>query len=82
MYENLFACENPEEGNDFTLNINKDSLITLKNCKAEKAIESAKVGESYQFMRIGYFTPDCNNFSKENLVFNRSVSLKDSFKKK
>ncbi len=82
MYENLFTCENPEEGNDFTLNINKDSLITLKNCKAEKAIESAKVGESYQFMRIGYFTPDCNNFSKENLVFNRSVSLKDSFKKK
>lgn len=82
MYENLFTCENPEEGSDFTLNINKNSLVTLKNCKAEKAVASAKIGESYQFMRIGYFTPDCNNFSKENLVFNRSVSLKDSFKKK
>ena len=46
----------------------------------ERALAAAKAPESYQFMRLGYFCPDSKDSSPEHLVFNRSVSLKDSFK--
>ena len=81
IYDNLFTLENPESENDFLSCINKESLHQLSDCIAESEIQNAKVGDSYQFMRIGYFTPDSKHFSTENLVFNKSVGLKDSFKK-
>ena len=82
LYENLFNCENPEQNEDLMATLNENSLEVKKNCKAEENIKAAKIGDSYQFMRIGYFCPDCKNFSENNLVFNKSVGLKDGFKKK
>jgi glutaminyl-tRNA synthetase len=46
----------------------------------ETSLRDAKPGEAFQFIRLGYFTPDSKDSTKDNLVFNRSVSLKDSFK--
>ena len=82
LYENLFSCENPEESENLTDSINKSSLKTIKTAKAEENIKFAKIGDCFQFMRIGYFSPDCKYFEKGNLVFNRSVGLKDGFKNK
>ena len=81
IYDNLFNLENPESEADFISSINKESFRQIKNSLAEAQIEDAQVGDSYQFMRIGYFTPDLKNFSQNNFVFNKSVGLKDSFKK-
>ncbi len=83
LYDRLFKTENPdlvEEGHDFTENLNKDSLkIVTGYC--EKYIETFKVGEKIQFERLGYFCvdPDSNH---EKIVFNRIVTLKDSWTKK
>jgi glutaminyl-tRNA synthetase len=52
----------------------------LTGCKLEASLANAKAPSSYQFMRLGYFCPDSRDSSAEHLVFNRSVSLKDSFK--
>ena len=79
IYDNLFAVENPEEGN-FLDYLNSDSLEVLKNCKLESTLRSAKPGESFQFMRQGYFCVDNKDSRPDALVFNRSVKLKDSFK--
>ena len=67
-------------GKDFLACLNPDSLQILNGCKVEASMVNAKAGESFQFMRQGYFTPDSKDSSPEHLVFNRSVSLKDSFK--
>ena len=79
IYDNLFTVENPDEG-DFLEYLNKDSLAVLENCKLERSLQSAKPGESFQFMRQGYFCVDNRDSTPEHLVFNRSVKLKDSFK--
>ncbi|MDR1466941.1 MAG: glutamine--tRNA ligase/YqeY domain fusion protein [Oscillospiraceae bacterium] len=80
LYENLFLSENPEGDQDLLSDINKES-IKIVNCKMEKSLDEAKVGESYQFMRLGYFCVDVDS-KKGDLIFNRSVLLKDGFKKK
>jgi glutaminyl-tRNA synthetase len=79
IYDNLFTVDNPEEG-DFLDYLNSDSLEVLTGCKAEASLAGAKPGESYQFMRQGYFCADSRDSKPGNLVFNRSVKLKDSFK--
>ncbi|MBQ3928791.1 MAG: glutamine--tRNA ligase, partial [Clostridia bacterium] len=61
--------------------INPNSLTVLIDCKAERSVENASVPASYQFMRLGYFCLDKDS-TKEKLIFNRSVSLKDGFKRK
>lgn len=82
LYDNLFNVENPEDGDgSFLEKVNENSLEILKDCKVEKSLESAKKEESFQFMRLGYFCRD-NKEPEDKLVFNRSVSLKDGFKKK
>ncbi|WP_455013963.1 glutamine--tRNA ligase/YqeY domain fusion protein [Hominenteromicrobium sp.] len=80
LYDNLFAVEDPN-ADDFLELLNPDSLKVLKGCKVEPGLSAAKPGESFQFMRQGYFCADNRDSSAEHLVFNRSVSLKDSFKK-
>jgi glutaminyl-tRNA synthetase len=60
--------------------LNPNSLEVMENCKLEASLQNAKAGDSFQFMRLGYFTPDSKDSSPEHLVFNRSVSLKDGFK--
>lgn len=79
IYDNLFTVDNPEEG-DFLEYLNPDSLEVLTGCKAEASLANAKPGESYQFMRQGYFCADNRDSKPANLVFNRSVKLKDGFK--
>ena len=79
LYDNLFTAENPDEGN-FLDYLSPDSLRVLADCKVETSLAGAKPGESYQFMRQGYFCVDSKDSKPDSLVFNRSVKLKDSFK--
>ena len=81
QYDNLFDDADPDAaGKDFLACLNPHSLEVLTGCKVEKSLASAKAPASYQFMRLGYFCPDSKDCSEAHLVFNRSVSLKDSFK--
>ena len=81
QYSNLFDDPDPDAaGKDFLACLNPNSLEVLTHCKAEASLRSAKAPESYQFMRLGYFCPDSKDSTPDHLVFNRSVSLKDSFK--
>lgn len=84
LYDTLFSRENPEEtpdGSDFTTNLNPDSLVRLTGCQLEPGLAQAKPGVPYQFMRQGYFTADSVDSSPEHLVFNRTVSLRDTWAK-
>ncbi len=82
LYDNLFTVPDPDAGDrNFLDFLNPDSLTVVDNCKVEKALGDAKVGDSFQFMRLGYFCADKDS-SAEHLIFNRSVSLKDGFKQK
>lgn len=82
LYDNLFTVSDPESGDrDFLDFLNPDSLVVKKGCKAEKSIENYEVPANFQFMRQGYFCLDKDS-TKDNIVFNRSVSLKDGFNKK
>lgn len=80
-YDRLFAVEDPgsEEG-DFKSYINPDSLVVVPNAKAEKALLDADLGERFQFIRKGYFCLDRESTS-DHLIFNRTVTLKDGWKK-
>ncbi len=83
LYDRLFSVENPDGDNeiDFKEFINKDSLTVLKDCKIELALKDAKPQERYQFQRLGYFCVD-NVSTSENLIFNRTATLKDFWTKK
>jgi len=83
LYDNLFSKEDPaqvEEGQDFTANLNPNSLETLKACKIEPSLANAAVGSRYQFERLGYFCVDPDS-KPAQLIFNRTVALKDSWAK-
>ena len=81
LYSNLFTDPDPDAADkDFLECLNPDSLEILTGCKIERSLAAAKAPESYQFMRLGYFCPDSKDCAPGHLVFNRSVSLKDSFK--
>ncbi|MBR6698319.1 MAG: glutamine--tRNA ligase/YqeY domain fusion protein [Lachnospiraceae bacterium] len=80
LYENLVDEEKGVYNEDGTMNINPNSLTVLKNCYVEPSFDDAKGGDSYQFVRNGYFCVDTKDSTKDNLVFNRIVSLKSSFK--
>lgn len=84
LYDRLFNVENPsDEGgvSSFADNLNPESLNILEGCLIDKEIENAKPGDTFQFMRQGYFTVDKDSKTGA-LVFNRTVALKDSFAKK
>ena len=83
LYENLFATENPgdvPEGQDFTVNLNPNSLEILTGAKLEPSLASAKPGDRYQFERLGYFCADLDS-KPGALVFNRTVPLRDTWAK-
>ena len=81
QYDNLFNDSDPDAaGKDFLACLNEKSLEVLTGCKVEASLRDAKAPASYQFMRLGYFCPDSKDCAPGHLVFNRSVSLKDSFK--
>ena len=80
LYDRLFKTADPEEGGDYIANLNPNSLQILRNCKLEPSLKNAKVGEIFQFERLGYFCVDKDS-TPDNLVFNRSVTLKDTWAK-
>ena len=83
LYDNLFTVPDPDVGDrNFLDYLNPHSLDVLQNCKIEKSLVGAAAPQSFQFMRIGYFCVDNKDSAPDHMVFNRSVSLKDGFKKK
>jgi glutaminyl-tRNA synthetase len=83
IYENLFNKEDPnqtEPGQDFTANLNPNSLEVLINCKLEPPLANATAGSRYQFERLGYFCVDPDSIPGRP-VFNRTVALKDTWAK-
>jgi glutaminyl-tRNA synthetase len=80
LYEPLFLEENPEEGS-FPANVNPQSLVVLSTGQLEPSLAEAEPGVSYQFMRQGYFTADSEDSTADHLVFNRTISLRDSWAK-
>jgi glutaminyl-tRNA synthetase len=84
LYDHLFLKEDPddvEEGQDFKSNLNPKSLEVLTSCRVEPGLAEAAPGERYQFERLGYFCVDSADSSKDKLVFNRTVTLRDTWAK-
>ena len=80
LYENIIDEEKGVYNEDGSLNLNPNSLTVLKNCYVEKSLKDAKAYDSFQFVRNGFFCVDAKDSKEGALVFNRSVSLKSSFK--
>jgi len=84
LYDHLFNKENPDEVEDdahFTANLNPNSLKALTGCKIEPSLADAKPGSRYQFERLGYFCVDPNRSASGTPVFNRTVSLRNTWAK-
>jgi glutaminyl-tRNA synthetase len=82
LYDHLFTQENPDdvpEGSDWLANINPKSLERLMSCRLEPALANAKTGDLYQFERLGYFCVDSVDSRTNALVFNRAVTLRDTW---
>ncbi len=82
LYNHLFTKETPDEDDNFIENINPESLEIMTECKVEPSLKKLKTGENCQFLRHGYFCLDSKYSTNGELVFNRSVTLKDSWTKK
>ncbi len=83
LYDHLFTKENPddaEDGQDFTANLNPDSLRILTGCKIEPALKNTKPLDRWQFERMGYFCTDSDS-RDGRFVFNRTATLKDTWAK-
>jgi len=81
QYDNLFDDPDPDAaGKDFLACLNPNSLEVLTGCKVEAALANTQPSDRFQFMRVGYFCADSKDSTPDSLVFNRAVSLKDSFK--
>jgi glutaminyl-tRNA synthetase len=84
LYDRLFIKENPgaeEDRNDIRACLNPNSLETLTGCRVEPSLADAAPGSRFQFERQGYFCVDSRDSSPGRLVFNRTVSLRDSWAK-
>ncbi|AYO15312.1 glutamine--tRNA ligase [Vibrio owensii] len=80
MYDRLFTVPNPAAADDFAATINPESLVVL-NGFVEPSLETAEAETGYQFERMGYFCADSKDSSADNLVFNRTVGLRDTWAK-
>jgi len=80
IYENLFRSEDPNQTDDFTTDLNPNSLEVLNDCKLEPLLANAGPGARYQFERLGYFCADLDSAANQP-VFNRTVALKDTWAK-
>ena len=80
LYENLVDEEKGVYNEDGSLNLNPNSLTVLDTCYLEPSLAEAKAGDSFQFVRNGYFCVDEKDSQPDHLVFNRIVSLKSSYK--
>lgn len=82
LYDRLFLAEDPEaESDDFTKNINPESLVRVEGCRVENSLAGAEAEKVYQFERMGYFCADSKGPSEGHLVFNRTVTLRDTWAK-
>lgn len=84
LYDRLFTVENPdnsEGGKSYKDYLNENSLIELNNCYVEPSLAEANAGDKFQFERLGYFCIDSGDSTENNLVFNRTVTLKDTWAK-
>ncbi len=84
LYDHLFSKENPdevEEGQTFLDNLNPHSLEILTGCKVEPSLAQADSGQQFQFLRLGYYCVDPVDSKPEQLVFNRTVQLRDTWAK-
>ena len=84
LYDRLFNHPNPDgakEGKDYKEYLNLESLLTLTHCKLEPALAEAAVGEAIQFEREGYFCRDSAKVADGGLIFNRTVTLRDTWAK-
>ncbi len=83
LYDRLFLDEDPagHKDRDFKEFLNPDSLKVIQNCKVEPSLETALPGDKFQFQRLGYFCVDKES-TPEHLIFNRTVPLRDSWKRK
>ena len=84
QYDTLFTKENPDDvgkDEDWTANLNPDSLKVLTDCRVEPSLADAKSGTPYQFERTGYFCLDSEDSKPGQLVFNRTVGLRDTWGK-
>ena len=84
LYDRLFVKPDPDdgdEGEDFTVNLNPDSLVVLTEGRIEPSVAADPPGRAYQFERTGYFVGDPVDSKPERLVFNRTVTLRDSWAK-
>ena len=82
LYDHLFKVENPDdypEGEDYKVNLNENSITVLKGCKRKK-LARCKKEDRFQFVRMGYFCLD-DESKPHSLVFNRTVTLKDTWAK-
>ena len=80
MYDHLFTSERPDDDDDFMTTLNPESLEVVSDAKVEPSLADAVPGEKYQFERTGYFAVDLGS-QPGALVFNRTVTLRDSWKK-
>ena len=80
LYENIIDEEKGVYNEDGSLNLNPNSLTVLKKCYLEPALKEVQPGDSFQFVRQGYFCVDTKDTTKDHLVFNRIVSMKSSYK--
>jgi glutaminyl-tRNA synthetase len=83
LYDHLFTKPDPDdvaEGEDYKANLNPHSLVTLTDCRIEPSLASAQAGERFQFERLGYFCVDADS-KVGALVFNRTVTLRDTWAK-
>ena len=81
LYDRLFSQPDPESEGDFMECLNPTSLVVLNNALVEPALAKAQPGENYQFERQGYFCPDARDCQPGKLVFNRTVTLRDTWAK-
>ena len=81
LYDRLFSVSNPGRDGDFKKDINTDSLQVLTHCKVEPSLKNTDPNVTVQFERKGYFCIDLVDSSPDHLIFNRTVPLRDSWKK-
>ncbi len=81
LYDQLFKVPDPDEGEDWKANLNPDSLVVMSNAFVEPSVQKDAPGTRYQFERVGFFCSDEIDSSADGLVFNRTVTLRDTWAK-
>src|SRR5207253_7428374 len=81
-YDRRFTIADPDSASDFKSVLNPESLVVVPDAFVERSIQNDAPGTRYQFERVGYFTTDTEDSTAGHLVFNRTVTLRDSFIKK